>query len=141
MRRVGCQSTVSGGGIRAALRVQEIFCAAGASQRPVVLLPPLIKAHDKNLHWLLRELILNAFEQIVIPVNFILPVLSGGGAEVDVTNLAALPGMAANRHDEMLSTACRLTAPVPLQSQVIPQRPALKDVVPGGDSQRGNIDV
>src|SRR4051794_12131030 len=101
--------------------MQEVFCVAGTSEGPILLLAPLISAHHKKLHGLgMREIVADVLEKIVVPAqgNFVL-IKRGGGAEIYVANLTARTGVAANRDQEMLSTASGFVLAVQLQANVV----------------------
>ena len=115
----------------------------GAGERPVLLLTPLVGAHDKKLYRLgMGKIVGNILKEIVVPAqsSFIL-VKWSGGAEVDVADLAAGTAVPPNRNQEMLSAARDIVRPMKLYSDIVAQRSAQKNVIPGSDRQRGYADV
>src|SRR6185437_1991468 len=115
--------------------MQEVLRLSRALQRPVILIAPLIQTHDKNPHWLPGELVLRAFKEIVIPLENRVVLIEFGSRrpEIDIADLASRSGMPANDHQEMLATLRGFVSPFCLNPFVVAQRPALKNVVPGGD--------
>src|ERR1039457_3997067 len=101
--------------------MQEVFCVAGTNEGPVILLTPLVSAHNKKLHGLgMGKFVGNVLEEIVVPAQsrFIL-VKWGGGAKVYIANLTAGPGVPADRDQKMLSTARGFVLAMQLHSDVV----------------------
>src|SRR3984893_6544790 len=100
--------------------MQEVSGVAGTNERPVILLMPLVGAHNKKLHRLgMGKVVNDVLEQIVIPAqsSFIF-VKWGGGSEVFFANLTAGTGVPADRDQEMLSTARGFVLAMQLHSAV-----------------------
>ena len=89
------------------------------------------------------EVVLLALEEVVVPLedDVVLVVFGGRGTEVDGADVAAAAGVAADRDEQVLAGAGSVISGVRLEAEVVAQRAALKDVVPGGDGERGNLDV
>ena len=137
------KSSIAAQRVGTALGVQEISGAAGAGQRPVILFAPLVRAHYKNSDRLAGEAILRALEKIVVPGkrDFVFVVLRGGAAKIHVSDFAAVAGMTADRHQQVLSLAGRLASGPRPQAHVIADGTALKNVIPGGDAQNRDGDI
>ena len=90
-----------------------------------------------------REVVLLAEKKIVVPLqdDGVLVVLSGSGAKVDSADVAATAGVTADHDEQMLPGACGFIAGVRFEAEIVAQRATLEDVVPGGDGERGNLDV
>src|SRR5437868_14185205 len=113
--------------------MQEILCAAGASQRPIILFPPIVRTHHEDLHsFFLRKLILHAFQKKVVPAqsNWVLVELGRGRTEIDVADLAPTTSVAADDHYETLTFAGCWICSFGLQTYVVTQSSALEKVVP-----------
>src|SRR5580658_3881573 len=123
--------------------MQKILAALRASQRPVIFLSPFVSSHHENFDRLFfREIILDSLEEILIPSQSdrIFLELSCGRTEVDVTNLPAVAGVAADHHEQALSST-RSIASVRPDPSVISQRSALENVVPGSHGESWNVNV
>src|SRR5450631_1039537 len=110
--------------------MQKVLAALGSRQRPVLFLSPFVSSHDEDLDRLLfREIILHAFEEILIPIqrDFILVELGRSRTEVDIANLLPAAGMAADDHQQALCGACPFSS-VCSNSRVVAQGPSLKNV-------------
>src|SRR6185437_10704349 len=120
--------------------MEKVLRFARALKRPAVLITPLIEAHYKNPDRLSRELVLHAFEKVVVPLKgrIIAVELGCGRPKIHLANLAPRSCMPANYHQKVLPAPCGLASSFRLDSFVISQRPALKNVVPGSDGQHRN---
>ncbi len=119
-------------------------------RRPIRLLMVLVLAHHKNVHRFARgrrpfrgKLVLDAFEQIVVPVNNDI----GGRefervvAEFNVADAPTKAGVPADLYQQALTIACRVRAAVGLNPHVVPDCAAQKNVVPAADMQRWNLNI
>src|SRR5580693_9312643 len=104
--------------------MQKIFGALRARQGPIIFFPPLVGAHDENLHRLARKFVQDTLKQVVIPAqsDFVFIELGGSRSKVNFADLSAVSRMTPNGHDEMLTFACRFTSAVRLDSDVVAQR-------------------
>ncbi len=124
--------------------MKEIFGGPGAEERPVVFRAPLVQAHDKNLHGLgVGEFILHALKEKIIPTERSLAFveLVGLGAEVEFTDMARAPGVAANNDEEALAVTGFCGGGVRFQTNIVTQRAAEKNVVPGSDVQSRHANI
>ena len=137
------KTSVSAQGVCILCRMQKIFRVLRASQRPVILFAPLIRTHHENFHRLAGKFVLRALEKILVPLQgeLIFVVLSRGRSKVDIANFSSAASVSANRHQEMLATTGSFTSPMCLDSDVVPQRSTLENVIPGRDVEHRNIDV
>ena len=121
--------------------MEKILCAAGAGQRPVILIAPLISSHYENPDRLfLGEAILRVLKKIVVPgENDVTGFDVGGGPEIYLANLAARAGMPADHDKKMLPASCLIASAMCFHADVIVQRSPQKNVVPGGDSKRRDV--
>ena len=89
------------------------------------------------------ELVLLALQQVVVPVQHdcILVVLVRIGPKVHCANLAPAAGVSADGDQQPLIGARCLIARVVAHAHVVAQRSALEDVVPGGNGQRGHLNI
>ena len=122
--------------------MQEVLRVPRASEGPVVLVSPLVRAHDENPDRLAREPILDPFEQVIVPTQGRLVLVNDRRlTEVDVANRRAVPGVAADDDEEALAAASGVSAAVRLDPDVVAQRAVLEEVVPGGNREHGDSDV
>src|ERR1700733_12931502 len=101
--------------------MQEVSCAARTRQGPVILLTPLVSAHHEEVYGLgMRERVGNVFEEIVVLAqsSFLL-IKRGGGAEINIANLTAGTGVAADRDQEALSSTRGFVLAMRLHSNVV----------------------
>ena len=66
---------------------------------------------------------------------------AAAGPKSTVADVAATSGVTADHDEQVLPGACGFIACVRFEAEIVAQRATLKDVVPGGDSERGNLDV
>ncbi len=123
--------------------MEQITRRLGALEWPRIFEAPLVFAHDEDFDWVGGEVVLLALEEIVVPLEDrgVLVVLGCGGAEIDGADVAASSGVASDHHQQVLSGTGSFISGVRLEADVVAQRAALKDVVPGGDGERGHLDV
>src|SRR5258708_6024705 len=123
--------------------MQKILAALRSGQRPVIFFAPFVSAHHEYFDRLLfRESILRSFQQGLVPSqgHFVRVEVRRGRTETDMAILSAAAGRPADRHEQPLSRA-RSISSVHSNPRIVPERAALKNVVPGSDGERWNIDV
>jgi hypothetical protein len=101
--------------------MQRVSDVVRTNERPVILLTPLIGAHNKKLHRLgMGKIVGNVFEEIVVPAqsSFVF-VKRGSGAEIYIANLTARTGVTADRDQEMLFAARGFVLAMRLHSDVV----------------------
>src|ERR1700730_7460137 len=108
--------------------MQEIFSALRPSQRPVVLFPPLIGAHYKNLYRFTGKLVLDALEKVLVPLqsDFIFIEFSRGGSKVNIADLAPAASVSSYGDEKMLAVPRRFASAMRLDPDVVAQRSPLK---------------
>src|SRR3954453_7136772 len=97
--------------------MQKIFCFARSLQRPVVFIPPFIRAHDENPDRLPGKSIPRSFEQKVVPLHRYLQLveLRGRPAEIAIAVFSPASRMTTDGDQEVL-------AALGLQPLIVPQR-------------------
>ena len=122
--------------------MQVVARLLGPLQRPAHLIAPFVLAHHEDLHRLpVSKLVLLALEQVVVPVQRDGVLVKGCvRAEIDIANLAAPARVPADGDHKLRAVARCLSTPVRFDAKIIADRTALKNVVPGRNHQRGNLD-
>src|SRR5882672_327601 len=123
--------------------MEKIPGASGTCQGPIVLLTPLVSPHYEDLdRFLFREIILDSFEEILIPAqsDFVFVPLFGGRAKIDLADFPPITGVSTNNHQQSLSRP-RCLSSTRSDAAVIAERSSLKNVIPGGHGQSGDVNV
>ena len=106
-------------------RVQEVLGVPRASEGPVVLVSPLVRAHDEDPDRLAREPVLDALEQVIVPTQGRLVLVDDGRrAEIEVADGRAVPRVPADNDQETLAAPGGVGSAVRLGPHVVAQRPS-----------------
>ena len=111
------------------------YRSAGTRKWPIIFVAPLINSHDKDLDRLAgSEFVSSALEKKIVPVksNLAFIELFGLGTEVDFANLTSIARVPADSDPKALASAGFFGRGVCFQADVVMQRTAKKDVIPGG---------
>src|SRR5262249_10639670 len=123
--------------------MQKISPLASTSNGPVILIAPLVGAHDKESHrFHCAELVGGILKQVVIPTQSrVILVEFSGWTEVDVADLAPRARVSANGDDQALPSTRCVACSVHLHSCVVSKRATQKNVVPRCDREHGDVDI
>ena len=130
-----------------AVAVQVVVGGVGAGQRPLMLIPPDVVAHDENPHrGLVQHSVVDAFQPVVEPPQVHAVHVDGHGVggktEVVVSRHAGAAGAVLPRANEQLLSPPRVV-PVSIlpHTQEVANGAAEEYVVPATDIQRGDVDL
>src|SRR6478736_325640 len=122
--------------------MKEVFRADGPADRPIIYGTPLIRSHHEYLDRFPRKLVLHILEEVVVPGHDdIVLVQLRSIPKIDVADLASRAGMSTDNHEQPLPASRCLCCSMFFEADVIAKRASQKNVIPGCDIERWNVDL
>ena len=113
---------------------RKYFVSFARASGHSAFLSPFIFAHDEKSYRLaVGEAILRAEEEFVPLEDHVVFIDIGGCAKIDVADFGAVACVTADDDHKLLAVARSVIATVGLDAEVVAERAAEKNIVPGGD--------